>query len=111
MRGDVSERVGDGRRALLKTHKYSIGQNVRYTAGPFGRFGPAAPSKWSSFCRWKVTSSSTASRAPARRSSGSPRKASSIAIADRLPPFKYERARRRARFAFQVRSKLLAISC
>ena len=29
----------DGRRALLKTHKYSIGQNVRYTAGPFGRLG------------------------------------------------------------------------
>jgi hypothetical protein len=24
---------------LLKTHKYSIGQNVRYTAGPFGRLG------------------------------------------------------------------------
>ncbi len=24
---------------MLKTHKFSIGQNVRYTAGPFGRFG------------------------------------------------------------------------
>lgn len=31
--------VGDGRRALLKTHKYSVGQNVRYTAGPFSRLG------------------------------------------------------------------------
>jgi len=25
--------------SVLKTHKYSIGQNVRYTAGPFTRAG------------------------------------------------------------------------
>jgi hypothetical protein len=24
---------------LLKIHKYTLGQNVRYTSGPFGRFG------------------------------------------------------------------------
>jgi hypothetical protein len=30
--------VGDGRRRVLKTHKYSIGQSVRFTSGP-GRFG------------------------------------------------------------------------
>src|SRR4249919_991300 len=34
-----------GRRALLKTHKYSIGQNVRYTSGPFGRFGASGSFK------------------------------------------------------------------
>jgi hypothetical protein len=38
-------RVGDRRRELLKTHKYSIGQNVRYTAGPFGRLGASAAFK------------------------------------------------------------------
>ncbi len=27
---------------MLKNHKYSVGQNVRYTAGPFGRTGAAA---------------------------------------------------------------------
>ena len=32
------KRVGDGRRRVLKTHKYSIGQSVRFTSGP-GRFG------------------------------------------------------------------------
>jgi len=31
--------------ALLKTHKYSIGQSVRYTAGPFGRFGASGSFK------------------------------------------------------------------
>jgi hypothetical protein len=31
--------------ALLKTHKYSIGQNVRYTSGPFGRFGASGSFK------------------------------------------------------------------
>jgi len=30
---------------LLKTHKYSIGQNVRYTSGPFGRFGASGAFK------------------------------------------------------------------
>jgi hypothetical protein len=30
---------------LLKTHKFSIGQNVRYTAGPFGRFGASGSFK------------------------------------------------------------------
>lgn len=24
---------------LLKVHKYTLGQSVRYTSGPFGRFG------------------------------------------------------------------------
>ena len=24
---------------MLKTHRYSLGQAVRYTSGPFGRFG------------------------------------------------------------------------
>ena len=38
-------RVRDGRRALLKSHKYSIGQNVRYTSGPFGRFGASGAFK------------------------------------------------------------------
>ena len=46
MRGNKNRRsVEDGRRALLKTHKYSIGQNVRYTAGPFGRFGASGSFK------------------------------------------------------------------
>jgi hypothetical protein len=35
----------DGRRALLKTHKYAVGQSVRYTAGPFGRFGASGSFK------------------------------------------------------------------
>jgi hypothetical protein len=35
----LRKRVGGGSRALLKTHKFSIGQSVRYTSGPFGRFG------------------------------------------------------------------------
>ena len=30
---------------VLKSHKYSIGQNVRYTAGPFGRFGASGSFK------------------------------------------------------------------
>jgi hypothetical protein len=38
-------RNGDGRRALLRTHKYSIGQSVRYTAGPFSRFGASGSFK------------------------------------------------------------------
>lgn len=24
---------------MLKVHKYTLGQSVRYTSGPFGRFG------------------------------------------------------------------------
>ena len=35
----------EDRRALPRTHKYSIGQNVRYTAGPFGRFGASGSFK------------------------------------------------------------------
>lgn len=38
-------RIGDKESALLKTHKFSIGQNVRYTAGPFGRFGASGSFK------------------------------------------------------------------
>ena len=30
---------------MLKVHKYSIGQNVRYTSGPFGRFGASGSFK------------------------------------------------------------------
>jgi hypothetical protein len=30
---------------LLKTHKYSIGQNVRYIAGPFSRIGASGSFK------------------------------------------------------------------
>jgi hypothetical protein len=30
---------------LLKIHKYTIGQNVRYTSGPFGRFGASGSFK------------------------------------------------------------------
>jgi hypothetical protein len=46
MRSEGSRvRVEDGRRALLRTHKYSIGQNVRYTSGPFGRFGASGSFK------------------------------------------------------------------
>lgn len=37
--------VGDGRRAVLRTHKFSIGQNVRYTAGPLSRTGSSGPFK------------------------------------------------------------------
>ena len=44
MRGD-RQRVDDGRRVLLRTHKYSIGQSVRYTSGPFGRFGASGSFK------------------------------------------------------------------
>jgi hypothetical protein len=43
MAGRTSSR--DRRSALLKTHKYSIGQAVRYTAGPFGRFGASGSFK------------------------------------------------------------------
>ncbi len=43
------ERAGEfstrGEWRLLKTHKYSIGQSVRYTAGPFGRFGASGSFK------------------------------------------------------------------
>ena len=35
----------DGRAPLLKIHKYTIGQNVRYTSGPFGRFGASGSFK------------------------------------------------------------------
>lgn len=38
------KRVGDGRRRVLKTYKYSLGQSVRYTAGP-GRFGASGSFK------------------------------------------------------------------
>jgi hypothetical protein len=41
----LPKRVSDRRQALLKTHKFSIGQNVRYTAGPFGRFGASGSFK------------------------------------------------------------------
>ncbi len=46
MRSEVRERAraGEDRRAP-KTHKYSIGQNVRYTSGPFGRFGASGSFK------------------------------------------------------------------
>ena len=30
---------------MLKIHKYTIGQNVRYTSGPFGRFGASGSFK------------------------------------------------------------------
>jgi hypothetical protein len=30
---------------MLKTHKFSIGQNVRYTAGPFSRSGASGSFK------------------------------------------------------------------
>lgn len=33
-----------GESAVLKTHKYSVGQNVRYTVGPFGRLGAGGSS-------------------------------------------------------------------
>jgi hypothetical protein len=45
MRGERQSGVVDGRRAVLRTHKYSIGQNVRYTAGPFSRFGASGSFK------------------------------------------------------------------
>jgi hypothetical protein len=38
MRGERLS-VVDGRRTVLRTHKFSIGQNVRYTAGPYSRIG------------------------------------------------------------------------
>lgn len=31
---------------MLKNHKYSIGENVRYTAGPFTRAGASLPSSF-----------------------------------------------------------------
>jgi hypothetical protein len=43
MRGDI--RQSARRRSVLRTHKYSIGQNVRYTSGPFGRFGASGSFK------------------------------------------------------------------
>ena len=30
---------------MLKSHKFSIGQTVRYTSGPFGRFGASGSLK------------------------------------------------------------------
>ena len=30
---------------MLKAHKYSVGQTVRYTSGPFGRFGASGSFK------------------------------------------------------------------
>jgi len=42
---ELRKRASNGRRALLKTHKFSIGQNVRYTSGPFGRFGASGSFK------------------------------------------------------------------
>lgn len=41
----IRVRIGDGRVPLLKTHKYSVGQNVRYIAGPFSRFGASGTFK------------------------------------------------------------------
>jgi len=41
----VQRRGGDGRLALLRTHKFSIGQVVRYTAGPFSRTGASGSFK------------------------------------------------------------------
>jgi hypothetical protein len=43
--GEVRQRSVTGDKALLKTHKYSIGQTVRYTAGPFSRFGASGSFK------------------------------------------------------------------
>lgn len=34
----------DGGLSVLKNHKYSIGENVRYTAGPFTRAGASGSS-------------------------------------------------------------------
>jgi len=39
------ESACDGEAPLLKIHKYSIGQNVRYTSGPFCRFGASGSFK------------------------------------------------------------------
>ncbi len=39
------ERGTEDRRALPRTHKYSIGQSVRYTGGTFGRFGASGSFK------------------------------------------------------------------
>lgn len=44
-RDELRKRASNGRQALLKTHKFSIGQNVRYTSGPFGRFGASGSFK------------------------------------------------------------------
>ena len=41
----LRKRASDRRQALLRTHKFTIGQNVRYTAGPFGRFGASGSFK------------------------------------------------------------------
>ena len=30
---------------MLKTHRFSVGQTVRFTAGPFGRFGASGSYK------------------------------------------------------------------
>ncbi len=30
---------------MLKNHKYTLGENVRYTSGPFGRFGASGSFK------------------------------------------------------------------
>lgn len=44
MRGE-RQGVVDGRRAVLRTHKFSIGQTVRYTAGPYSRLGASGTFK------------------------------------------------------------------
>lgn len=44
MRGE-RQSVVDGRRAVLRTHKFSIGQTVRYTAGPYSRLGASGTFK------------------------------------------------------------------
>jgi hypothetical protein len=43
--GRFVRHVGYGEACVLKTHRYSIGQNVRYTSGPFGRFGASGSFK------------------------------------------------------------------
>ena len=45
MRGGSESQVLGGRQGVLGNHKYSIGQNVRYTSGPFGRFGASGSFK------------------------------------------------------------------
>jgi len=44
-RDQLRKKVGGRSQALFKSHKFSIGQNVRYTAGPFGRFGASGSFK------------------------------------------------------------------
>ena len=65
---------------MLKIHKYSIGQNVRYTSGPFGRFGASGSFKIVKLLppegdehQYRIKSTGEAFERVARKASSDPR--------------------------------------